>query len=283
MRKHSVFFFILVIFLLTLCKSTLALEVAVSPREVFPGDAFVIKVTDTNAQALKLSPVSLNERKFFFSRYGKECLLAVGAVGIDIKPGYYTLKFKIGKKRRSMKIVVKPINFPTLELTLPGEKVFLGAHDLQRVKKDERRLRSIFRKVNQRLWDGDFILPIENELSTLFGTKRIFNGKRMSLHRGMDIKGQEGEEVMASNRGRVMLAEELFFGGNTVILDHGQGIYTLYMHLSEMNVRLGEIVSKGDIVGLAGSSGRSSGPHLHFGVKVMNTNTNPLSLIELNL
>jgi murein DD-endopeptidase MepM/ murein hydrolase activator NlpD len=99
----------------------------------------------------------------------------------------------------------------------------------------------------------------------------------------MDIRGEEGEDVRASNRGRVIFAGELFFGGNTIIIDHGQGIYTLYMHLSEIHVRSGEMVSKGNIVGLVGSSGRSSGPHLHFGVKVMNTNINPLSLIELDL
>jgi murein DD-endopeptidase MepM/ murein hydrolase activator NlpD len=282
MRKHSILlFFITILFVFSLCKSTLALKVTVSPREVFPGDAFVIMVTDT--KAFKLSPVSFMGKKFYFSRYGKGCLVAIGAVGINIKSGDYTLKLKIGKKRKSMKLFVKPVNFPTLELTLPEDKVFLNTNDLKRVKKEERKLRSIFRKVNSRLWEGDFILPLENEISSPFGTKRIFNEKRISLHRGMDIRGAEGEEVSASNRGRVILSEELFFGGNTIILDHGQGIYTLYMHLAEINVRLGEIVSKGGIVGLVGSSGRSSGPHLHFGVKVMNASTNPLSLIEIDL
>jgi murein DD-endopeptidase MepM/ murein hydrolase activator NlpD len=125
------------------------------------------------------------------------------------------------------------------------------------------------------------MLPLENETSTLFGTKRILNKKRVSVHKGLDIKWEE--EVKASNSGRVVLAEELFFGGNTIILDHGQGIYTIYMHLSEFNITPEDIISKGDVIGLVGSSGRSTGPHLHFGVKVLNINTNPISLVKLNL
>ncbi len=286
MRKQSILFFFMMVFIAVLLafplrKSTLALEVTVSPQEVIPGDAFVIKVTGT--KVLKLSPVSFKGKKFYFSRCGKGCLCAIGAVGTDAKSGDYTLKLKIGKKRKCMKIVVNPVDFPTIEFSLPEDKVFLSTENLKRAKKEERKLRSVFRKVNRRLWEGDFILPLEHEISSLFGTKRIFNEKRISLHRGMDIRGEAGEEVRASNRGRVIFAEELFFGGNTIILDHGQGIYTLYMHLSEIHVRSEEIVSKGNIVGLVGSSGRSSGPHLHFGVKIMNTNINPLSLIELDL
>jgi murein DD-endopeptidase MepM/ murein hydrolase activator NlpD len=198
-------------------------------------------------------------------------------------PGTYPVNLKIGKKRVSKSIVVKPNSFPTLKLTLPEDEVFLSTESLKRAKKEETKLKSIFKKVNRRLWEGDFILPLENEISSLYGTKRIFNEKRISPHRGMDIRGEEGEEVRASNSGRIMLADELFFGGNTIILDHGQGIYTLYMHLSGISVRYREMVSKGDVIGLVGSSGRSSGPHLHFGVKVMNTNINPLSLVELDL
>ncbi len=125
------------------------------------------------------------------------------------------------------------------------------------------------------------MLPLENETSTLFGTKRILNKKRVSVRKGLDIKGEE--EVKASNSGRVVLAEELFFGGNTIILDHGQGIYTIYMHLAEFNITPEDIISKGDVIGFEGSSGRSTGPHLHFGVKVLNINTNPISLVKLNL
>jgi murein DD-endopeptidase MepM/ murein hydrolase activator NlpD len=222
-------------------------------------------------------------KKFYFSRCGKHCFIAVGAVEMKTIAGSYTINLKIGKKRMCKSIVVKPSRFPILELTLPEDEVFLSAESLKRTKKEEKQLKSIFKKVNHRLWEGDFILPLENEISSLYGTKRIFNEKRISPHNGMDIRGEEGEEIRASNSGRVVLGDELFFGGKTIILDHGQGIYTLYMHLSKISVRYREMVSKGDVIGLVGSSGRSSGPHLHFGIKVMNININPLSLVELDL
>ena len=94
------------------------------------------------------------------------------------------------------------------------------------------------------MWDGGFLSPLEHDVSTVFGTKRIMNGTWTSIHRGMDIRGKEGDDVMASNNGKVVLAEELFFGGNTIILDHGQGIYTIYMHLSKFNVNAGRYCLK---------------------------------------
>ena len=126
-------------------------------------------------------------------------------------------------------------------------------------------------------------MPLANEISTAFGTRRIINDKVMSSHRGLDIRGKTGEPVRASNNGRVVLAQDLFYGGNTVVLDHGQGIYTIYMHLSHFKVQEREMVSKGETVGLVGSTGRSTGPHLHFGVKVQNISVNPLSFTRLVL
>jgi hypothetical protein len=283
MGRFGILFFLIfsVFSVLSLRESSIAAEVTVLPQELFPGDAFVLKVNDTKVS--RLSPVSFKEKKFHFSRCGRRCFMAVGAVEMETKPGVYPVKLIIGRKRVHKNIVIKPIIFPTLELTLPEEQVFLSTENLKRAKEEERKLKSLFCKVSRRFWKGDFMLPLENEISSFFGTKRIFNEKRISFHRGLDIRGEEGEEVRASNRGRVMLAEGLFFGGNTIILDHGQGIHTLYMHLSEMNVRPGEIVSKGDVIGFVGSSGRSSGYHLHFGIKIMNTSINPLSLTELDM
>jgi murein DD-endopeptidase MepM/ murein hydrolase activator NlpD len=283
MSKHNIFSFslVLVFFLYLLCNSSSALEVAVLPQEIFPGDAFVIKVTETKFS--KLPPASCFGKKYHFSPCGEHCLIAVGAVEIKTNPAVYPVTVRTGWKIKRVDIVVRPRSFSVMELSMPEEKIFLSPQNLARVKKEERKLRSVFQKVNHRIWEGNFMLPLNNEISSQYGTKRIFNKKRISTHKGIDIKGMEGEEVRASNRGRVMLAGELFFGGNTIILDHGLGIYSLYMHLSKVGVSPGEMVSKGDVVGLVGSSGRSRGPHLHFGIKIMNTSVNPLSLVGLNL
>ena len=127
------------------------------------------------------------------------------------------------------------------------------------------------------------MVPLKNDVSMGFGTKRIMNKKVVSVHRGVDIRGKDGEQIKASNSGRIVLAEELFFGGNTIIIDHGQGLYSIYMHLSKFNSELNDSVTRGDVIGYVGSTGRSTGPHLHFGVKVNTVNVNPFSLTKLKL
>ena len=263
------------------CKPARALHAEVFPRDIKQGDAFFIKVKNIDTTS---PPVAyLNGKRFHFSLCGEACFVTIGAIDIETKPGTYPVNLSVGEKKKTLTLVVKPAHFPTLNLTLPDEKVFLSKKDLARVRKEQERLNSLFQGVSEKIWDGDFILPLDNELSTVFGTKRIMNKKKISIHRGLDIRGKEGETIRASNHGRVVLAEDLFFGGNTVIIDHGQGIYTIYMHLSKMNVQPGNLVTKGDSIGLVGASGRATGPHLHFGVKVLNVNTNPLSIVGLDL
>jgi murein DD-endopeptidase MepM/ murein hydrolase activator NlpD len=281
MKRHRFAFLISVIIVFSTYASAHAFQAEVIPPEIKPGDAFVIKVN--GAKTSRLPTGSLKGRQFYFSGCGKGCYVAIGSAGIRTKPGIYTIKLRVGKKKKNLPFVVKQTAFPTTKLTLPDNQVFLSKKDLKRVERENKRLKQIFQKISQSYWKGNFIFPLENDISTPFGIKRILNKKWISIHRGIDITGQEGEEVKASNNGRVVLTEELFFGGNTIILDHGLGIYTIYMHLSNFNVNTGDIVSKGDIIGLVGSSGRSTGPHLHFGVKVMNMSANPISLIELSL
>lgn len=258
-----------------------AFHADVFPHEIKQGDAFLIKVTNVPASFHPIS--TLNEKQLSFSSCGDACFIAVGAIEIKTIPGTYTMNILVGEKKETLTFTVDPTSFPTLHLTLPDEKVFLTPENLKRVNRESKKLQSLFQVVSEKLWHGSFILPLANDFSTAFGTKRIMNKKRVSVHRGLDIRGQMGEMVKASNRGRVVLAEELFFGGNTVIIDHGQGIYTLYMHLSEFKVQPGTIISKGDTIGFVGASGRATGPHLHFGVKVYNISVNPVSLVELSL
>jgi murein DD-endopeptidase MepM/ murein hydrolase activator NlpD len=281
MNRYGIAFLTSTIIVFFTCITVYAFHAEISPSEIKPGDAFVIKINGTNTSHLPAA--SLKGRRFYSSRCGESCFSAIGTVGIRTKPGSYTIKLRVGNKTKNLQLIVTQNSFTTIKFTLPDKQVFLSKKDLKMVKKENKRLKQIFQKVSQSYYEGSFILPLENDISTLFGTKRILNEKWISIHKGVDVTGKDGEEVKASNNGRVALAEELFFGGNTVILDHGLGIYTIYMHLSNFNVNVGEMVSKSDIIGFVGSSGRSTGPHLHFGVKVMNMSANPVSLIELNL
>jgi murein DD-endopeptidase MepM/ murein hydrolase activator NlpD len=258
-----------------------AFQPEVFPSEINPGDVFVLRIMDVETPRL---PVAFfNDSPLYFSSCGEGCFVTIGAVEIEAKSGVHTIQVIVGDRKKDLNLNVVPATFPEISLTLPEEKVFLSPEDLKRAEMEEERLESIWQIISDRLWEGGFTLPLENDISTSFGTKRIINQKKISVHRGIDIRGKEGESVKASNKGKVILTEELFFGGNTVILDHGQGIFTIYMHLSKFNVKTGDIVSKGDIIGYVGSSGRASGPHLHFGVKVQNISANPVSLMGLAL
>lgn len=275
----SLLFAVLLVFTSYVCAD--AFQAKILPSEMRPGDVFSIKITGIKTAGPPAAV--LKSKQFNFNSCGEGCFIALGAVDVETRPGIYRIKLHIGKKISNLKLTVRRISFPTLFLTLPEDKVTLSPEDMKRVEREAERLKTIWKTASDRLWEGSFMLPLENDISTLFGTKRIINRKKISIHKGTDMRGKEGEEVKASNRGRVVFAEELFFGGNTIILDHGQGIFTIYMHLSAFNVKPEDIVSRGEIVGFVGSTGRSSGPHLHFGVKVMETSADPVSLVKLKL
>ncbi|OGW39709.1 MAG: hypothetical protein A2Y97_00805 [Nitrospirae bacterium RBG_13_39_12] len=283
MNKYGIvlFFLISAILLLSIHISAEAFQAEVFPSLISPGEAFIIKITE--AKTSQLPTAFLDGQEFYFSRCGECCFIAIGAVRLESKPGIHNINLEVGTKRKYLKLLVKQTSFPTVNITLPEEKVFVSTENLRRVEIENKRLKSIFQIVSDRLWEGNFMLPLENDISTLFGTNRIINKKKISVHKGLDIKGKDGEVVKASNSGKVVLAEELFFGGNTIILDHGQGIHTIYMHLSEFNVKPEDIAVKGNIIGFVGSTGRSTGPHLHFGVKVLNININPVSFVKLEI
>lgn len=258
-----------------------AFQTDISPAEIYPGDLFVLRVT--GPKELSSPDAAFHGQDIIFSRCGDGCFVGIGAVDVETAPGNYLVNLTGGNEHVGIKLLVSALAFPEHHLTLPDEKVFLSPEDLQRARREAEKLDTLWTIVTDRLWSGSFIRPLENDVSTVFGEKRIINKKKNSRHRGIDIRGTTGEEVRASNSGRVVLAEELFFGGNTVVLDHGQGIYTIYMHLSSLETKKDAFVSKGDIVGLVGSTGRSTGPHLHFGVKVNSISINPISLIQLPL
>lgn len=135
----------------------------------------------------------------------------------------------------------------------------------------------------QPLWRGDFHAPVTAEPTDSFGTRRTFNGTLASVHKGMDFRARMGTPVHASNSGVVVLARKLYFEGNCVAIDHGLGLYTISMHLSRIDVQEGERVTKGQLLGLSGNTGRVTGPHLHWAVRWENTYLDPAKLLRMNL
>jgi murein DD-endopeptidase MepM/ murein hydrolase activator NlpD len=213
-----------------------------------------------------------------------------GLVGVDLEkaPGEYELKVTgqsaSGEKVAcSAKLEVKEGKFATEKLTVGKQFVEPSAEQIKRANEERQKLRDIFERVTpERLWDGKFRIPLEGVTTgSNFGKRRILNGNPGSPHSGTDFPAATGTPVHAAQRGRVVLAEELFFAGNTVVVDHGLGVYTFYGHLSEIGVKVGDALEAGAVLGRVGATGRVTGPHLHWGLTVERARVNPLQIVKL--
>ncbi len=179
-------------------------------------------------------------------------------------------------------IEVKAASFGTQAITLPKAVVDLDAKTLARVNAEQARVASLLEGISpERLWRGPFLLPAEGQIAGSFGMRRLLNGQPRSPHSGEDIVAPRGTPVRAANSGVVRLVDDLFFSGKSVILDHGLGLFTLYFHLSESSVREAATVTRGEVIGTVGASGRVTGPHLHWGAVLGGARVNPRGLLAL--
>ena len=167
---------------------------------------------------------------------------------------------------------------------VPPRKVTPSDSDLEAIELERKVVRAALKGINtDTYWRTGFIRPIEGRISGQFGGQRILNNIPKSPHQGMDIAAKEGTPVKASSGGEVVLAyPNLFYSGNVVVLDHGFGLQTVYAHLKDINVKRGDKVEQGDIIGTVGQTGRATGPHLHWGASLRNVRFNPQSLLDLN-
>lgn len=212
-----------------------------------------------------------------------------GLLGIDMNTGPGTYELKVvatdGNRRvytSSLLLKVEKVDFKTQTLSLPSSMVDLDPQTLARVEREEKRLKALFQGYrDERLWSGAFVRPVAGGSTTNFGLRRIINGRPRSPHTGVDLRAEEGTPVLACNSGVVVLGDQLFFSGKSVILDHGWGTYSMYFHLSETLVSEGDRVSTGAMLGRVGSTGRSRGPHLHWGIRINGARIDPLALLRL--
>lgn len=171
-------------------------------------------------------------------------------------------------------------NYKKEALKVAPKHVSPSPKNLQRIKAEKKEIRRIYTSSSDiRLWYGNFIKPVTSNTTSVFGTQRLFNGELQSYHRGTDLRAKTGTPIYVSNSGIVRLAKNLFYSGNIVIVDHGKGIFTNYAHLSKIKVRVGQHVARGDQIGLSGATGRVSGPHLHWGVKINGSYVDPLQFM----
>jgi murein DD-endopeptidase MepM/ murein hydrolase activator NlpD len=210
-------------------------------------------------------------------------------LGVDLEkpPGDYELTVSATTENGEQAectatLAVRAGKFATESLTVEKQFVEPNEQQAQRAVAEQEKLRQIFDHITpEKLWHGPFQLPLTGGVrGTNFGKRRILNGQPRSPHTGADFPAPTGTPIHATQRGRVVLAEELYFSGNTVIIDHGLGVYSLYGHLSATDVAVGDDVKAGAIIGKVGATGRVTGPHLHWGVTVNKARVNPIQLVS---
>ena len=213
-----------------------------------------------------------------------------GLLGIDMqdKPRLHefdvTITTSTGSRHHSYTVLVFKEDYSVQHLKLPKKKVDLDRKTLVRVKAERKEMMSAFKPVGPHpFWEGSFIAPVKGRISGRFGSRRVINGQPKNPHSGEDIAAPKGTKVAAMNTGTVSLTHDHFFTGKGVVLDHGLGLFSMYFHLSAILVKEGEVVKKGQTIGKVGSTGRATGPHLHWGVRLNGSRINPYSLINLSL
>ena len=179
-------------------------------------------------------------------------------------------------------MTVRAGKFPTERLKVEKQFVQPDPEQQKRAEEDQKKMRAIYDTVTpERLWDGKFRVPLKDVTTGgNFGRRRILNGEARSPHAGVDFPVAAGTPVFAAQSGRVVLAEELYYSGNTVVIDHGYGIYTLYAHLSQIEVKSGQAVDANTEIGKVGATGRVTGPHLHWGLTVERARVNALQIVK---
>lgn len=260
--------------------------ISVFPEEIFQGNVALIKISP--ASATMAAHYTMHERSIpFFTDKRSKCLYAFLAIDLEEKPGEKEISIYIKTDRnlldhRFLHINVLKKQFPVQKLFVPESQVTLSPENLARYNKERAVLETIFKKIsNERLWEGCFIKPLQAEIDTPFGVKRFFNNRPRQPHSGVDFKAPRGTPIHASASGLVAFVGDLFFSGKSVFIDHGTGIISMYFHLDMTSVAPGNTVCQGDIIGTVGSTGRATGPHLHWSFRVHNQRVDPLSILKL--
>ncbi|HIW79845.1 MAG TPA: M23 family metallopeptidase [Candidatus Bilophila faecipullorum] len=175
---------------------------------------------------------------------------------------------------------VLKVKWPEQQISVQKNYVNPPKETLKRIEGERKASAAAIGRVTpERHWRGPFVRPVPGVVTSAFGGKRMFNGEARSYHRGVDLRGAQGTPIKAMADGKVLIAQNMYFAGNTVYLDHGQGVISTYAHMSRLDVKPGESVKAGQQIGLVGATGRVTGPHLHLGVNILGVAVDPLSLV----
>lgn len=256
--------------------------VSTKPREVLQGG-----VVELSLRAPAWAEVKgwLREQEILFFHDEGGNFASLLGVDLEEKPGPLRVVLR-GKdkgeapREQVLTLRVKKKDFPIEQVSVPAAFDRLDEATLKRIDREQARLaRLLTISTPRRLWQRPFLPPVPVEITSPFGLRRIVNGAARSPHGGVDLRASLGTEVVASNHGQVVLRDEFFFSGKSIVLDHGGGLYTMYFHLADFRAEDGSRVRKGEVIGWSGMTGRVSGPHLHWGIRLNGARVDPLALL----
>lgn len=272
----------LLLTLLLLTGACWAQGLNVEPAQVHNGELALVR---WSGEVPSFGVVRFNGRVIYFSpdRSGATALLPVG---LETPAGRYPLLVAIVDHRgrttaAELNLEVVHKNRPLERLTLPEEMVTPKAPVvLARISRERTDLNRVFEKVSLRHWTG-FSRPVDDPVNSVFGKRRLLNGKPRAPHSGTDFRSPAGTPVRSIGAGTVVLVDDLFYTGKTVVIDHGDGLFSLYAHLSASATRTGARLEIGEVIGHVGNTGRTTGPHLHLTVRLLGERVDPMALLAL--
>ncbi|MEW5851120.1 MAG: M23 family metallopeptidase [Myxococcota bacterium] len=264
-------------------------SVAVEPESVPQGGILRVVVRPLGRVALLEMTASLSRRSVTGVGWTRGELHALLPVAIDEKKGPAQARLRVKDGTGAWHTVEVPFTvrsgeFDTDELGVSRKFTSPTSKQQAQAREDARQFQALWDAgPSERRWRGSFLPPVPTEVTARYGTYRTINGKAKSRHMGLDLGGRRGDPVFAANDGKVVMARNCFYSGNTVVLDHGMQIHTLYFHLTNIHVKVGQVLKRGALLGTVGATGRVTGPHLHFGVKMNRLYVDPMALLQLDL
>jgi len=284
MKKSIYLFLIIALFLLQSPSVVFSLseaDISIVPSEIGQGEIGFLTILkggdvmpEVSWMGKKISLVHDNEESIWFNFIGAD---------LTTEPGRYKLEISDNHNYHKVMMSVLSKDYGTIRLNLPEKMVSLDAETLKRARKESKRMKEVFSSSAERPhWYGEWLRPVPGKIVGPFGRKSIINNMKRAPHSGVDFRAAKGTPVKATNKGKVVLVNNHFFSGLTAVIDHGGGIHSMYFHLDYSFVNVDQSIEKGDIIGLSGSTGRVTGPHLHFGIRLNGNRVNPLNLIEIS-
>lgn len=263
-----------------------AAAVTLQPAVVEAGSPVLIHVQAARDAAL--DGEWLGRKVQFFPGRAGQGWFALAGVDVEGAAGPSTLSITVrtgsGTRDLSREVEIHAAHYRTGALSVAPKFVEPEPEDLERIKAEiELKAKVFAASAVEPLWSAGFRAPVTAAPTDSFGTRRMFNGKLASIHKGMDFRARTGTPVRAANSGMVVLARPLYYEGNCIVIDHGLGLFTLYLHLSRIDVREGERVATAARLGLSGATGRVTGPHLHWAVRWEGAYLDPAKLLRMNL